>query len=65
MWIQPKKTEAFKAKNLDKLGMFLTFKTMQAFIKLRKVFVKALILNHFYLKYYIYIKTYASDYAIS
>ena len=44
--------------------MFLTSGARKAFTKLRQVFVKALILNHFDLEYYIQIETDTSGYII-
>lgn len=44
---------------------FLTFEARLAFVKLKKVFIKALILYYFDLKYYIYIETNLLDYDIS
>ena len=45
--------------------MFLTFETWQTFIKLKQVFIKVLILNHFDLEHYIFMKTNVSTYIIS
>ena len=45
--------------------MFITFRAKKALIKLKEVFVEALILNHFNPKYYIQIKTNLSSYAMS
>ena len=59
-WIRAKKAKAFRAKNLGQLGTFLTADARRVFIKLRQVFVEALILNHFDLKRYIQIKMNAS-----
>ena len=48
MWIRVEKAEAARAQNLSsQSALFLTFKPKKAFIKLRQVFVKAPILNHF------------------
>ena len=52
------------AKNISSRTGFLTPKASLAFIQLKKVFIKALILQHFNTKCYIQIKTNASSYAI-
>lgn len=64
-WIQAKKIEAFKAKNLGQSRIFFDFEPRQAITKWRQAFVKALIWNHFDVEYYIYIKTKAFGYTIS
>ncbi len=58
------KVEVSKTKNLNQLGMFLTSKARKAFTKLRQMFIKAPILNHFDPKYYIQIETNISCYAM-
>ena len=47
--------KASKVKNLglDQLKSFFMLRAKKAFIKLRYIFVEALILNHFNQKYYI------------
>ncbi len=62
--IQVEKIKAFKAKNLNQSGMFFTFRARQAFTKLRQVFIKAPILNHFDPEHHIHIERDASSYAI-
>ncbi len=64
-WIQAKKVEVSRAKNLGQSESFFTADTRRAFTKLRQAFVKALILNHFDPERHIRIETDASDYAIS
>ena len=44
--------------------MFLTSGARQVITKLRQTYIEALILNHFNLKSYIYIKINTFDYAI-
>ncbi len=44
--------------------MFLTSRARQVFTKLKQVFIRALILNHFHLERYIRIQMDASGYAI-
>ena len=51
------------SKNLNRAG-YLTTKARLAFIQLRKLFTKALILQHFDLECHIWIKTNASGYTI-
>ena len=51
--IQIKKAEVSIANNLGQSGTFFTFGARQAFIKLRQIFVKSLILNHFDLEHHI------------
>ncbi len=63
-WIQAKKAKASKPKNLSQKKTFFTFRARQAFIKLRQVFGKVSILNHFDLKHHICIETDVSRYAI-
>ena len=65
-WIHAKRVKISHAKNLiNQLGMFLTPNTNKIFIKLRQVFIKALIPNHFNPKYYIQIEIDVLGYAIS
>ena len=52
-------------KNLTRIIGYIIFKARVAFIKLRKAFNKAQILQYFDLEYYIQIKTNALGYAIS
>ncbi len=56
--------EASRAKNLGQSGSFLTANARKAFTKLRQVFVKAPILNHFDPERHIRIETDASGYVI-
>ena len=63
-----KDQNSIKSKNLSKskkmeLGFF-TSEARIAFTKLKQAFIKAPILHHFDLEYYIQIETDASDYAI-
>ena len=61
-----KKTKASKAKNLG-LGqsrLFFTSRIKKAFIKLKQVFIKVLILNYFDLECHNQIETDLSSYAI-
>ena len=54
-----------RSKNLNKATGYLTSNARQTFIKLKQVFTKALILQHFDSEYHIWIETDASSYAIS
>ncbi len=63
-WIQTKKAEVSRAKNLGQSGTFFTSRARTTFIKLRQAFIEAPILNHFDSERYIQIKTDASGYAI-
>ena len=63
--IHAKKTEAFKAKNLDQTSMFFTDDVKRAFTKLRQAFIEALILNYFDSERHIQIETDTLGYAIS
>lgn len=62
-WIYTKITKISKAKNLRVKDLsipselFLIYENKETFTKLKQVFNKALILNHFDLHYYIWIKT--------
>ncbi len=59
------KSEAFRAKNFNSQSRsFLTSEAKKAFIKLKSIFVKAPILNHFDLEYHIQIKMDVYGYAI-
>ena len=60
----PKKTEAFRAKNLGQSGTFLTANAKKAFIKLKQAFVETPILNYFDPERHIQIETVALGYAI-
>ncbi len=65
IWIQAKKVEAYRVKNLvSQSRSFLTSKAGKVFTKLRQVFVEAPILNHFDLERYIRIEMDISRYAI-
>ena len=57
--------ERLPSKNLNGAIDYLTSKTMLTFTKLRKVFTKALVLQHFDPEWHIHIKTDVSGYAIS
>ena len=60
-----KKTEASKVKNLSiKSGLFFISGVKKAFIKLKQVFVEALLLNYFDPEHYIQIKIDVLGYAI-
>ncbi len=63
-WIQAKKAETSRAKNLGQSGSFLIADARRAFIELRQAFVETLILNHFNPKHHIQIETDTSGYAI-
>lgn len=59
------KRKNLRAKDLDILSeLFLIFGAKASFTKLRQVFIKVLILNHFDLERYIQIQTDASGYMI-
>ena len=53
------------SKNMEAEPSFLIFKARLVFIKLRQVFIEALILHYFDLKYHIWIKTNIFRYVIN
>ena len=53
-----------RSKNSNKATDYLTPNTKQPFTQLRQAFPKALILQYFGLKYYIWIETYMLSYTI-
>ena len=64
-WIQAKKAEAFRAKNLGiKSKLFFISAARKTFAKLRQTFVKTPILNHLDLNHHIQIEINASGYVI-
>ncbi len=64
-WICAKKSKTSQAKNLSsQSGLLLIADARRTFTKLRQVFVKASILNHFDPERHIRIETYVSGYAI-
>ena len=64
-WIYAKKTKVFYTKNLNsQSGAFFTSNARTAFTKLRQMFVKTPILNHFDSDHHIQIETDVLGYAI-
>ena len=64
-WIQAKKAEASRTKNLGQLETFFISKAKKIFIKLKQAFIKAPILNYFGSEYHIQIEIDIFGYAIS
>ena len=64
-WIQAKKIEASRAKNLNNQSRaFFTLRARKTFTKLKQMFVNTPILNHFDLEHYIEIETNTLGYTI-